>query len=71
MLKAILIIEINRITHVKHLGRLSGANLGKNWYSGRLTFGRKNKSMGGSRNITCTHNIDYDMMEITGEGKFI
>ena len=31
--------EINHITHEKHLGRLSGANLGKNLHSGRLIWG--------------------------------
>ena len=29
------------ITYVKHLDRLSGANFGKNQYSGRLTSGEK------------------------------
>ena len=39
------IIEINYITHVMHQGRLSGPNFGKNLHSGRLTFGKKKKSM--------------------------
>ena len=41
MLKPIMIIEINHITHVKDLGRLSGAHFGENMYSGRLTFWRE------------------------------
>ena len=58
-----LIIEINHIhciTHVKYLGRLSGATFGKNRYSGRLTFGRRNKTIEGSINMKFTHNVDYD-----------
>ena len=41
--KSIVIIEINHITHVKYLGRLSETNFDKNLHSGRLTFGRKYK----------------------------
>ena len=65
------IIEINPITHVKHLGRLSGSNFGNNLHSRRLTFGRKNKSMGCSKSMTFTHTADYDMIKIIGEGNFI
>ena len=50
--------------HVKHIGRLSIAN-GKQ-YSGRLHFGRKKTSMEDSSSMKFTHNVDYDMIKITG-----
>ena len=58
MLKSMLIIEMNHVTYVKDLGKLSGSNCGKTLHSGRLTFGRKNKSMEGSRSMKLIHNVD-------------
>ena len=46
-------------------------NIGKNLHSGKLTFGRKNKLMEGSRCMTFTHNVDQDMIKIIGERNFI
>ena len=71
MLKSSLVIKINHITHMKHLGRRSGVNFGKNRHSGRLTFRRENKPMGGSRSIKLTHNVDLDMIKIIDEGNLI
>ena len=71
MLKSILILEINHITHVKQLGRFSGANFGKGLHSGRLASGRKNKSMEGSKSMTFTHNVDEDMIKIIDDEGFI
>ena len=71
MLKSILIIAINHITHMKHLGKFSGANFGNNLHSGRLTFGRKNKSTEDSRSMKFTPNVHWDMIKITGEVNFI
>ena len=71
MLNFILIIEINHITNVKYLGNFQGQAFGKNLHYGRLTFGRKNKSIKGSRSITFTHNVDYDTIKIIGEGNVI
>ena len=67
-----MIIDINHITHVKHLGRLSGTNLGKYLHSERLIFGRRNKSVEGSRNMKFTHNVDWDIIKkILDEGNLI
>ena len=68
--KAILIIKIKHITHVKHLGRLQGQTLAKigimeGWLSGEKT------SMEDSRNMKFTHTVDQDVIKIIGEGKFI
>ena len=38
MLKSILIIEINHASYLKHLGRISGPNLGKNLHFRQQTF---------------------------------
>ena len=54
---------------MKHLHRISRANFGKN--SGRLIFGRKNKSMERSRSMKFTYNVDQAMIKIIGEEKFI
>ena len=65
LLKTVLTIEINHITNVNYLDRVSGANVGKNLHSGRLTFGREKKSIEGSRSMKFTHNVDYDLITIT------
>ena len=67
MLQFILILEINHTRHPKHFGRLSGSPVANNMYFGKLTFGRKIKSMESSINLKCTHNDDWDMIRIIGE----
>ena len=42
-------------------------------YSGRVTFGSKNKPMEGStcRSVTFTHSVDLDIIKIIDERKFL
>ena len=54
MLKTILRIEINYITHVKHLARLSGANFGKNLQIWKADFQEKKQSMEDRRSMKFT-----------------
>ena len=70
MLKSILIIDVNHITHVKHMGRRSGPKFGKHLYF-RAYFRKINQSMENSTNMKFTHNVDLEMMKIVDEENVI
>ena len=71
MVKSILIVEVNHITHVKHIGRRSGPNCGKNLYFRGLHSETKIKSMESSTNMKFTYNVDWDMVKMVGEENVI
>ena len=66
-----MVIEINPTRHQIHLEKISGPSLGKNLHFSGLTFWRKIKSMESRNNMNFTHIVDYDIINITGEGNFI
>ena len=65
--KDILITEINHARHLKHLGRVLGPTIAKTLHIGGLTKGRKIQIKGKSRSMKFVHNVDYDIIKITGE----